>query len=130
MLALGIRQHQRARDAVQHVGRGRPAAALLEPGVPGRADVGALRHLFAPEPRRAPTRQRNAERGRIEFCTAVPEEGSSITRDQAKDHFGWFAMFAGMDSAASSERTRKALGWEPQQPGLLADLDQPSYFEG
>jgi hypothetical protein len=42
---------------------------------------------------------------------------------------GWFAMFAAMDRTASSHRTRALLGWEPKQPGLIADLDQPSYFE-
>ena len=50
------------------------------------------------------------------------------TKEEAADHFGWFAMFAGMDLPASSVRTRKFLGWEPKQPGLLADIDHPSYF--
>jgi nucleoside-diphosphate-sugar epimerase len=53
----------------------------------------------------------------------------SKTPDEAPAHFGWFAGFAGMDIPASSERTRSALGWQPEQPGLLADLDQPGYFE-
>jgi nucleoside-diphosphate-sugar epimerase len=50
--------------------------------------------------------------------------------EQAPEHFGWFARFAGMDMAASSARTRALLGWEPKQPGLLADIDHPSYFGG
>jgi hypothetical protein len=50
--------------------------------------------------------------------------------EQAADHFGWFALFAEMDVPASSERTRALLGWAPKQPGLIADIDQPSYFEG
>jgi nucleoside-diphosphate-sugar epimerase len=50
------------------------------------------------------------------------------SREEAAEHFGWFAMFAGMDLAASSARTRKLLNWEPKQPGLLADIDHPSYF--
>ena len=54
MLALDIGQHQRSRDPVEHVGRGRAAAALLQPRVPGRADVGALRHFLAAQARRAP----------------------------------------------------------------------------
>jgi hypothetical protein len=34
-----------------------------------------------------------------------------------------------MDNPASSARTREQLGWEPTQPGLIADLDRPRYFE-
>lgn len=43
-------------------------------------------------------------------------------------HFGWLGGFAGLDMAASSERTRAVLGWRPQGPGLLADLDSGAYF--
>ena len=43
-------------------------------------------------------------------------------------HFGWFTHFAGFDCPASSEQTRALLGWQPTQPGLLADLDGGSYF--
>lgn len=50
------------------------------------------------------------------------------SREEAAGHFGWFAHFAGIDSPASSQRTRELLGWEPKQPGLIADLDRPSYF--
>src|SRR3989454_3239131 len=71
VLALDVREHQRARDAVDHVSRGRAAAPLLEPGVPRRADVGAVRHFFAPESRRAPPFQGEAERRRIELPAAV-----------------------------------------------------------
>jgi hypothetical protein len=41
----------------------------------------------------------------------------------------WFAMFAGIDAPTSSESTRALLGCEPKQPGLIADIDQPSYFK-
>ena len=51
------------------------------------------------------------------------------TKEQAAEHFGWFAMFAGMDLPASSARTRALLRWEPKQPGPLADIDHPTYFE-
>ncbi len=52
----------------------------------------------------------------------------SQTPEEAKTHFGWFTMFAGMDVPATSARTRASLDWTPQHPGLLADLDQPYYF--
>jgi len=48
----------------------------------------------------------------------------SITPDEAQTFFGWLAMFAGRDSPASSEQTRKTLGWQPTGPGLIADLEQ------
>ncbi|AOK07034.1 SDR family oxidoreductase [Burkholderia sp. AU19243] len=53
----------------------------------------------------------------------------SKSAEQAGEHFGWFARFAGMDAPATSERTRALLGWAPTQPGLLADIDRPRYFE-
>ena len=52
----------------------------------------------------------------------------SKSREEAAEHFGWFAMFAGMDLPASSARTRARLGWKPEQPGLIADLDHSAYF--
>jgi nucleoside-diphosphate-sugar epimerase len=52
----------------------------------------------------------------------------SKTPEEAARHFGWFARFAAMDAPASNARTRSALGWQPEQPGLLADIDQPGYF--
>ncbi len=48
--------------------------------------------------------------------------------EQAERHFGWFARFAAIDAPATSERTRALLGWTPDQPGLIADLDHPAYF--
>ena len=52
----------------------------------------------------------------------------SKTQEEAAEHFGWIARFAAMDMPASSARTRSALGWQPEQPGLIADLDQDHYF--
>lgn len=57
---------------------------------------------------------------------SVPVAGMSP--EEATEHFGWFAHFASIDSLASSQRTREQLGWTPKQPGLIADLDGPSYF--
>ena len=47
----------------------------------------------------------------------------SIAADEAQGFFGWLAMFAGRDVPASSEQTRKELGWEPTGPGLIANLE-------
>ena len=47
----------------------------------------------------------------------------SLTGDEIAAHFGWMAMFAGVDMPASNAITRKKLGWTPVGPGLIADLD-------
>jgi len=52
----------------------------------------------------------------------------SKSTDEAAEHFGWFAMFAGIDAPTSSARTRAKLDWKPEQPGLIADIDHPAYF--
>jgi nucleoside-diphosphate-sugar epimerase len=51
------------------------------------------------------------------------------TGDEIADHFGWFAGFATMDMAASSEWTRKVLGWTPTHPGLLDDIAHAGYCD-
>lgn len=48
----------------------------------------------------------------------------SIDAAGAQTHLGWLALFAGHDMPASSEQTRRRLGWEPSGPGLLADLER------
>ena len=57
----------------------------------------------------------------------VPVVSKSL--EEAPAHFGWFAHFAALNNPSSSQRTRELLGWQPQQAGLLADLDRPRYFE-
>lgn len=53
---------------------------------------------------------------------------AGLSPEEAADHFGWFKHFASLDCPSSSARTRTALAWDPQGPGLLADIDQPGYF--
>ena len=48
----------------------------------------------------------------------------SLTPEETPGHFGWLAMFMGRDLPASSELTRRKLGWQPRGPGLIADLEQ------
>ncbi len=52
----------------------------------------------------------------------------SISPEEAPRHFDWFTAFASMDSAASSKRTRRELGWQPTKIGLVEDLDSTTYF--
>ena len=50
----------------------------------------------------------------------------SISQEEASAHFGFLAMFMSHDLLASSEKTRKKLGWNPTGPGLIADLERVS----
>ncbi|UJD92388.1 SDR family oxidoreductase (plasmid) [Rahnella aquatilis] len=59
-------------------------------------------------------------------CLNIPVVSKSP--EEALEHFGWFAAFASLDVPTSSERTRLLLGWTPEQPGLIVDLDHPAYF--
>lgn len=45
------------------------------------------------------------------------------------EHFGWLGRFFALDAVASAAQTRAQLGWAPREAGLLADLDQPHYFD-
>lgn len=52
----------------------------------------------------------------------------SIPAEKAGEHFGiFFGHAATQDMPASSEWTRKALGWEPIGPGLTEDLTNMKY---
>lgn len=53
---------------------------------------------------------------------------AAVNGEAATNHFGWFAHFAALDNPASSRRTREQLGWRPQEPGLIADLEEGHYF--
>jgi nucleoside-diphosphate-sugar epimerase len=52
---------------------------------------------------------------------------TSISQEQAQEHFGFFGFFAGRDSPVSSARTREQLGWNPTGPSLLTDLGNMRY---
>src|SRR5450830_1130536 len=43
-------------------------------------------------------------------------------------YFGFLAAVATLDLPASNAITRRALGWDPVQPGLIEDLDNGHYF--
>lgn len=47
---------------------------------------------------------------------------------EAANLFSWLAPFLPVDNPASSKLTQQRLGWQPVQPGLMADLDEGSYF--
>jgi len=49
--------------------------------------------------------------------------------DEAADHFGPLHFVVSADNPASNARTRERLGWNPEQAGLIADLDGSTYFQ-
>ena len=52
----------------------------------------------------------------------------SIPAEKAAEHFGpFFGHAASMDMPASSDWTRKALGWDPTGPSLIEDLSNKKY---
>ena len=53
----------------------------------------------------------------------------SIPREEAAAHFGWLGAFASIDNPTSSAATQELLGWRPAHPGLLANLEEGSYFD-
>ena len=76
VLAFGVGQGEGAGEALDDIGRGRAAAPLLEPGVPGGADMGELGHFLTAQPRGAASLRRKAERRGIEPRAAVLQENA------------------------------------------------------
>jgi len=62
------------------------------------------------------------------IATKLRVPAVSIPTARAAKHFGVLGNFVGLDNPASSEWTRQALGWAPEQDGLLADMDA-RYFQ-
>jgi nucleoside-diphosphate-sugar epimerase len=91
------------RLAVESAPAGQPVHAIADEGIPIRAIAEVI------------GRQLN-----VPVASVVPE--------RASEHFGWIAGFLAVDSPASSALTRTSLGWNPTQPGLIADLEEPHYF--
>ena len=54
---------------------------------------------------------------------------TSISQEQAQEHFGFLGFFAGRDAQISSTRTREQLRWNPTGPTLLTDLTNMRYSQ-
>jgi nucleoside-diphosphate-sugar epimerase len=52
----------------------------------------------------------------------------SLAKDEARTHFDWLAGFVAIDNPTSSTLTSEALGWCPQESGLLTDIKESGYF--
>lgn len=100
-----------------------------------RLDVAVLYRLVLEQGATEARYHGNAEEG-VPFAEIAKVIGRRLnvpvvskSPEQAAEHFGWFARFAAIDNPTSSRHTRELLGWQPQGPGLLADIDQPGYFQ-
>ncbi len=92
------------RLALEHAPAGSQLPAAAEEGIPVREIAEAIgRHLELPT--------------------------ESIAPDRATEHFGPFGGFImSLDNPMSSETTQQLLSWKPEQPGLIADIDEGHYF--
>ena len=50
-----------------------------------------------------------------------------LSPEEAQEHFGYLATYAGMDGPVSSAQTRKLLDWEPAGPALIPDIEAGHY---
>ena len=91
------------RLALEQGARGGPFHAVADEGVPFRQIAGAIGEQLG-----VPTR--------------------SISGEEAAEHFGPLAAWVAGNGPASSARTRARLGWVPEQPGLIRDINRPEYF--
>ncbi len=99
------------------------------PGV-HRLDAGRLYRLVLEQGATEPAYHAVADEG-VPFKDIAEVIGRRLglpVESRGREHFGWFADFAGADMPASSARTRSLLGWEPTGPDLLTDIDQPGYY--
>jgi nucleoside-diphosphate-sugar epimerase len=95
------------------------AARLVRLGLE-KAPAGARLHAVAEE--RVSTREIAEAIGRA-FDLPV----ASIAADDVAGHFGWIGAFFGMEMTATSAATRELLGWVPEGPTLIEDLDAGAY---
>jgi nucleoside-diphosphate-sugar epimerase len=93
-------------------------------------------HLFrlAVEKAGAGSRYQAVDEGEITFREIAEAIGRqlhipavSLPEEEAMNHFGFMGLIAGTDNPASSEITRKTLGWRPTHPSLLQDLEADFY---
>lgn len=52
---------------------------------------------------------------------------TSLTPEEGEAHFGPLADWVANDGPASNAWTKSTLGWQPEQPGIVADIEQPDY---
>lgn len=51
----------------------------------------------------------------------------ALAPEDAQAHFGPLAVWVANDGPASNDWTRETLGWQPEQPGIVADIETSDY---
>lgn len=99
-----------------------------------RADVVHLYHLVVEQPTTGVTVYHAVQEEGVSLRDIAETIGKglnvpviSLDQEKAAAHFTWLAHFASLDMPASSEWTRKTLGWNPTGPGLIQDLTNMKY---
>ncbi|CAI1560936.1 hypothetical protein SEUBUCD646_0L00160 [Saccharomyces eubayanus] len=105
-----IGEGQNVWSAVHRLDVARLFRLVLEKGISGRVYHGIAEQGI-------PLKNIAQEIGEVLNVPAV-----SISVNNAEKHFGLMVLFIATDGPTSSETTRKELGWEPQQLGLLEDI--------
>lgn len=95
------------------------AARLVRIGLE-QAPAGARLHAVAEDA--VPTREIAAAIG---AHLGLPT--TSVTAEQAVEHFGFIGRFFGLDMSSTSALTRATYGWAPTGPTLLADIAAGAY---
>ena len=129
-LIIGVVQAAREKGVSAYVGDGSnrwPAVHVLDAArlyrlALEKRDAGSRYHAVAEEG--VPMREVAEIIGR---GLSVPVAG--LSPEEVPAHFGWLAMFAGLDMPASSAQTQERLGWHPTGPGLIADLEQMRFLD-
>jgi nucleoside-diphosphate-sugar epimerase len=63
-----------------------------------------------------------------DFAAVIGRHLNLPTASVPAEDFGFLGAVLAVDQPASSALTRELLGWRPDQPGLIEDLDQGHYF--
>ncbi|HTJ68493.1 MAG TPA: SDR family oxidoreductase [Actinospica sp.] len=123
-------QFAREKGAAAYIGEG----ANVWPGV-HRFDAARLFRL-ALESAPAGRRLHAADEQGVPFRRIAEAIGAglglpvrSLSGDEVQEYFDWFAHFAAIDNPTSSALTREWLGWQPEQAGLIEDLEAGHYFK-
>ena len=115
---VGLRGRRR-----QPVARGAPPRR--GPAVPARRRGGTGRLALARRRRRGGAVPRHRRGHRPPSRRA---RGRSIPPTRRPRTSGSWAPWCRLDNPTSNALTRERLGWEPVEPGLMADLDEGHYF--